>query len=67
MAREKASKVRNYSPAELYMMDEEIFHPVFNDTGKVLEVGITNDGVRKITVDFPKAGKKRLVMDYKAS
>ena len=59
------SKVKKYDPRKFYMIGERIYHDGFDDTGDIVGVGMTNDGVQKIVVEFEKHGKKRLVMDYK--
>ena len=64
MAQKKAKK---YDPSKVYGIGDIIEHPHFKDTGEVIEIGITTDGYKKMVVNFPNVGKKRLVMDYKKS
>ncbi|MDD2715495.1 MAG: hypothetical protein PHW04_06330 [Candidatus Wallbacteria bacterium] len=61
MTKDKKEIGKEYKPTSNYMIDDVIFHPVFNESGVVVEAGMTTDGIKKITVDFPKVGKKRLV------
>ena len=58
---------RDYSAAELYEEGEVIYHKVWDDVGEVLEVGLTEDGVRKMKVQFEKVGLKSLCMGQAAT
>jgi len=53
---------REYSPAETYDEGECIYHKTWDDVGEILEVGITEDGIKKIRVQFEKVGLKTLCM-----
>jgi len=53
---------RDYSATELFDEGEFIYHKVWDDVGEVLEVGFTEDGVRKMKVQFEKVGLKTLCM-----
>jgi hypothetical protein len=39
-----------------------VYHKVWDDTGEVLEVGTTDDGINKMKVAFEKVGVKNLRM-----
>jgi len=58
---------RDYSISEVYEEGEMIFHKIWDDLGEVIEVGTTEDGVRKIKVHFEKVGVKNLRMGQSAS
>jgi transcription elongation factor GreA-like protein len=53
---------REYSAAEVYEEGECIYHKTWDDVGEILEVGITEDGIKKIRVQFEKVGLKTLCM-----
>ncbi|GAB4271240.1 MAG: hypothetical protein Kow0029_08710 [Candidatus Rifleibacteriota bacterium] len=60
----KSSKnsVREYSMTETFSKGELIYHKVWDDTGEVIEVGTTEDGINKVKVAFEKVGVKNLRM-----
>lgn len=64
VARKKTTKVagevREYSMNELFSKGDTVYHKVWDDTGEVLEVGTTDDGINKIKVAFEKVGLKSL-------
>lgn len=51
-----------YSISSTYKVNDVIYHKVFDDIGTVLDIGITKDNEKKMTVNFKKTGKKRLIM-----
>ncbi|HBC73564.1 MAG: hypothetical protein A2008_09640 [Candidatus Wallbacteria bacterium GWC2_49_35] len=51
-----------YSISSTYKVNDVIYHKVFDDIGTVLDIGITKDNEKKMTVSFKKTGKKRLIM-----
>lgn len=53
---------RDYSMKEIYDEGEVIYHKTWDDVGEILEVGLTEDGVRKMKVQFEKVGTKTLCM-----
>lgn len=53
---------REYSINDTYEEGEFIFHKIWDDTGEVIELGTTDDGIRKIKVHFEKVGIKNLRM-----
>jgi len=53
---------RDYAPNEVYQEGEMIFHKNWDDVGEVIEVGVTEDGIRKMRVQFDKVGLKTLCM-----
>ncbi len=53
---------REYSMTETFKKGELVYHKVWDDTGEVLEVGITDDGINKMKVAFEKVGLKNLRM-----
>ncbi len=62
MTKEKEKEALEYSISSTYKVNDVIFHKVFDDIGTVLDVGITKDNEKKMTVNFKKNGKKRLIM-----
>lgn len=58
----KETATLEYNISSTYKVNDTIYHKVFDDTGKVIDVGITKDNEKKMVVDFQKLGKKRLVM-----
>lgn len=62
--KETASGAKIYQPAGIYAVGQQLFHPVWQAEGLVIEVGDTTDGHSKILVDFPDLGIKRLVADH---
>lgn len=58
----KEKETLEYSISSTYKVNDVIFHKVFDDVGTVLDVGITKDNEKKMTVNFKKSGKKRLIM-----
>jgi hypothetical protein len=58
-------KAKKYDPKNTYKIGELIEHPTFKEVGEITGIGMTADGIKKITVKFPKNGEKNLVMSYK--
>ncbi len=58
----KEKEPLEYNISTTYKVNDVIFHKVFDDIGTVLDVGITKDNEKKMTVNFKKSGKKRLIM-----
>ena len=58
----KKSEVREYSVTDSFEKGEMIYHKVWDDTGEVIDVGTTDDGINKIKVAFEKVGIKTLRM-----
>jgi hypothetical protein len=58
-----SSEAKEYDPAATYNVGDVIFHKVWGEEGTVVEIGETEDSIKKIIVDFPELGKKKLVMD----
>ena len=58
----KKSEVRDYSVTDSFEKGEMIYHKVWDDTGEVIDVGTTDDGINKIKVAFEKVGIKTLRM-----
>ncbi|NLM17549.1 MAG: hypothetical protein GX221_07515 [Candidatus Riflebacteria bacterium] len=56
------SEVKEYSVNKTYKKGETVYHKVWDDTGEVLEVGITEDGIKKVKIAFEKVGLKTLRM-----
>ncbi len=53
---------REYDPKEVYEEGETVYHKIWDDEGEVIEVGTTEDGIKKIRVQFGKVGLKTLCM-----
>ncbi|HOY68866.1 MAG TPA: hypothetical protein PLP29_18455 [Candidatus Ozemobacteraceae bacterium] len=62
--KEKAAQgaPRDYEATETYEEGEVIYHKIWDDRGEVVEVGMTEDGIRKMKVHFDKVGLKNLRM-----
>ena len=58
----KKSEVREYSVTDTFEKGEMVYHKVWDDTGEVIDVGTTDDGINKIKVAFEKVGLKTLRM-----
>lgn len=58
----KKSEVKEYSVTDTFEKGEMIYHKVWDDTGEVIDVGTTDDGINKIKVAFEKVGIKTLRM-----
>ncbi len=58
----KKSEVREYAVTDSYEKGDMVFHKIWDDTGEVIEVGTTDDGINKIKVAFEKVGIKTLRM-----
>ena len=58
----KKSEVKDYSVTDTFEKGDMIFHKVWDDTGEVIEVGTTDDGINKMKVAFEKVGIKTLRM-----
>jgi transcription elongation factor GreA-like protein len=58
----KETEAREYSMTEVFAKGELVYHKVWDDTGEVLEVGTTDDGINKMKVAFEKVGLKSLRM-----
>jgi hypothetical protein len=56
---------KKYNFEQTYKVGDEIFHPYWADTGKVLEVGVTKGETEYILVEFKRLGKKKLVQKGK--
>lgn len=55
------SDVTVYSPEKSYKVGEAIFHSNWDDFGRVIGKEILSDGKKSITVEFQKAGIKKLI------
>ena len=58
----KKNEVREYSVTDTYEIGNMVYHKVWDDTGEVIEVGTTDDGINKMKVAFEKVGMKTLRM-----
>ncbi len=58
----KKSEVKEYSVTDTFEKGEMVYHKVWDDTGEVIDVGTTDDGINKIKVAFEKVGIKTLRM-----
>jgi len=55
-------ETREYSVTETFAKGEMVYHKIWDDTGEVLEIGTTEDGINKMKVAFEKVGVKNLRM-----
>lgn len=60
--KESGIDAREYSMTETFKKGELVYHKVWDDTGEVLEIGTTDDGINKMKVAFEKVGVKNLRM-----
>lgn len=58
----KSVEARTYSMTETFAKGEMVYHKVWDDTGEIIEVGTTDDGINKMSVAFEKVGLKKLRM-----
>ena len=58
----KKSEVKDYSVTDTFEKGDMVFHKVWDDTGEVIEVGTTDDGINKMKVAFEQVGIKTLRM-----
>ena len=58
----KKNEVREYSVTDTYEIGNMVYHKVWDDTGEVIDIGITDDGINKMKVAFEKVGIKTLRM-----
>ncbi len=58
----KKSEVKEYSVTDTFEKGDMVFHKVWDDTGEVIEIGTTDDGINKMKVAFEKVGIKTLRM-----
>jgi hypothetical protein len=56
------AKAIDYDLTKEFKVNDLIFHKEFDDTGRVIEVGVTRDNEKKMVVEFQKVGRKRLIM-----
>lgn len=60
--RPSTGEAREYSVTECFTKGDTVYHKVWDDTGEVIEIGITEDGINKMKVAFEKVGVKNLRM-----
>ena len=57
--------VREYRASDTHRVGQVIYHPVFEDTGKVKKKMKTPTGqMKKIVVQFQRIGEKELLTEY---
>ena len=54
----------SYDMTKSYAVGDKIFHAKWDEKGVVESLGETEDGIKKMMVRFPKAGLKKLVMEF---
>jgi hypothetical protein len=54
----------SYDMTKAYAVGDKFFHSKWEETGAVESIGETEDGIKKMMVRFPKAGLKKLVMEF---
>lgn len=57
-----ADEPKEYSADAVFSKGDIVYHKIWDDTGEVIEVGSTDDGLNKIKVAFTKVGLKNLRM-----
>jgi hypothetical protein len=58
---DKKAQPREYTPLEHYCIGEKVFHKKFKETGLV--VGKEPGTPSRISIQFPKAGLRKLIQD----
>ncbi len=53
-------ETREYAMTETFLKGDMVYHKVWDDTGEVIEVGTTDDGINRMKVAFEKVGVKNL-------
>ncbi len=57
-----SGEAKEYSVTEIFAKGDMVYHKVWDDTGEVIEIGTTEDGINKMKVAFEKVGVKNLRM-----
>jgi hypothetical protein len=57
-----AGEAREYSVTGTFAKGDIVYHKIWDDTGEVLEIGTTDDGINRMKVAFEKVGVKNLRM-----
>jgi len=57
---------REYVSSDIFQEGERIYHKIWDDVGEIIEAGVTEDGIKKIRVQFEKVGLKTLCMGQSA-
>jgi hypothetical protein len=60
-----AASATPYSPLSSFTIGQAIFHPEWNDVGRVMSKMKTSDGNQSIMVTFEKQGQRRLIENLK--
>ncbi|MBU1107926.1 MAG: hypothetical protein KKB51_14735 [Candidatus Riflebacteria bacterium] len=55
-------EAREYSVTSTFAKGDTVYHKIWDDTGEVLEIGTTDDGINRMKVAFEKVGVKNLRM-----
>ncbi len=53
-----------YDPTSTYKNGDQLYHKYWEDTGTVVDTGATEDGVKKMVVNFETVGEKKLIMGH---
>lgn len=61
-AKPASGEAKEYSVTEIFAKGDMVYHKVWDDTGEVIEIGTTEDGISKMKVAFEKVGVKNLRM-----
>lgn len=57
--------IREYRASDKHRVGQKIYHPVFKDVGVIVKRDISPSGnVKKIIVEFEKAGEKTLLTEH---
>ncbi len=59
--------VREYHPNETFAMGQQVYHPIWDDTGEVIRKEVSSGGQHMIVVAFARLGEKKLVENLGAS
>ncbi|MDZ7271526.1 MAG: hypothetical protein ONB17_07910 [candidate division KSB1 bacterium] len=53
--------LQEYHPSATFAIGQELYHPVWDDTGQVIRKEVTSGGQHMIVVAFARLGEKKLV------
>lgn len=59
--------IQEYHPSATYAIGQEVYHPIWDDTGQVIRKEVTSGGQHMIVVAFARLGQKKLVESYAVS
>jgi len=55
-----------FNQEETYRKGDLIYHPVFKDRGKIIQIDLIQEMQQKLLVEFEKVGQKKLLAGFKS-